>query len=259
MSEISQLPLLGKVFISGKLICCTGLHIGASKETLEIGGIDSAVVRDPLTRQPYIPGSSLKGKLRYLMERSEKVLFNRSTGQGKRHECPERGCPVCRLFGSTGAREGDNIPSPLRVRDLFLTEESRDLLEKMETPLQYTEWKFENALDRVTAAANPRNLERVPAGAEFQYEIVYDVLDFDQAREDLANLLRMMQLLEDDALGGHGSRGYGKVAFAANRMEVRTIDQYKGEAGEAVAVEADKLDGLAAKLEELFKALANGG
>jgi CRISPR-associated protein Csm3 len=50
------------VIISGKIICNTGLHIGGSKEELEIGGTDAPVIIDPETRIPVIPGSSLKGK-----------------------------------------------------------------------------------------------------------------------------------------------------------------------------------------------------
>jgi CRISPR-associated protein Csm3 len=260
MGEIKQLPLLGKVLLSGELRCMTGLHIGASKETLEIGGIDSSVVRDPLTRQPYIPGSSLKGKMRYLMERKSNVEFNRSTGRGMRHECSDRSCVVCRLFGSTGAKEGDNIPSRLLVRDLLLTDESLELLDNMETPLQYTEWKFENALDRVTAAASPRQLERVPAGASFRYEIIYDMReDRDAAREDLLNLITVMRLLEDDALGGHGSRGYGKIRFEANRMEARPLGMYDGSGQSVDMGETDTVDGLVEKIDGVLNTFSFGG
>ena len=261
MNEIKQLPLVGKVFLRGNLKCVTGLHIGASKETLEIGGIDTPVVRDPLTRRPYIPGSSLKGKMRYLMERTANVGFNRRTGsQGYRHECSDRACVVCRLFGSTGGKEGENIPSRLLVRDLSLTEESCWLLNEMETPLQFTEWKFENALDRVTAAANPRQLERVPAGASFRYEIVFDMRENrDEAKEDLLSLVAMMNLLEDDALGGHGSRGYGKVRFEVNRMEARPLSVYDGSGGSIFAEEAEGIGGLVEKIDTILDAFPSGG
>jgi len=229
MARIEQKPLLGKVIIGGRLTCTTGLHIGAARESLEIGGIDSPVLRDPISRTPYIPGSSLKGKLRCLFERKENKQFNRSGGSGVwRHECTDPQCEVCRLFGATGAREGENLPSRLIIRDSLLTESSLDVLSKIETGLQYTELKFENSLDRVTAASNPRQLERVPAGAEFQFEIVYNVETSNngEVREDLNNILDTLCLLEDDYLGGHGSRGYGKVKFSIENFHGRRIEYY---------------------------------
>lgn len=239
--------LMGKVFISGTMECLTGMHIGASKESLEIGAIDSPVVRDPITKEPYVPGSSLKGKLRSLLERANPELEpNRDGGSGtSRHECLdwEEGanqnknfggrnmkypgalnCPVCRLFGSSGEK---NFPARVKVRDMRLTPESRERLERIDTGLLYTEWKFENGIDRITSAANPRNLERVPAGAVFEFSIVYDVEDPEQMKEDLQNLRFALRLLEDDALGGHGSRGYGHVKFNFGKCEARSIEFYR--------------------------------
>jgi CRISPR-associated protein Csm3 len=96
-------PLQGKVVLKGEMICVTRLHIGASKDNLDIGGLDAPVLRDPVTRAPYVPGSSLKGKLRSLFERRRGVLYNRHSGLGVyRHECVDPACPVCRLFGAAG-------------------------------------------------------------------------------------------------------------------------------------------------------------
>ncbi|MBI2848718.1 MAG: type III-A CRISPR-associated RAMP protein Csm3 [Chloroflexi bacterium] len=222
MARIEQKKLYGKIKLDGEILCKTGLHIGASKDNLDIGGIDAPVLRDPLTRRPYIPGSSLKGKLRSLLERKEGMRYNRHSGMGiYRHECAEPGCCVCRLFGATKeGRDGDNLPARIIVRDCPLTRESVERLQKIDTGLQYTEWKFENALDRVTAAANPRQLERVPAGARFDFEIVYNVEsgDAQDISVDLTNLLETMGLLEDDFLGGHGSRGYGRIEFSLKKF-----------------------------------------
>lgn len=122
--------LLGKIVINGKIECLTGLHIGASKENMEIGAVDSPVVRDPITRQPYIPGSSLKGKLRTLLEKIKSKTPNREVGNNvKVHVCNNldsaKECDVCRLFGSTGKRDGDkegtNFPSRILIRDAYLT------------------------------------------------------------------------------------------------------------------------------------------
>jgi CRISPR-associated protein Csm3 len=228
----------GKIELSGKLECITGLHIGASKETMEIGALDAPVVRDPKTNEPYIPGSSMKGKLRSLLERANPDLpLNRNGGTVKnpiwRHECDDweqkdkspgaLNCPVCRLFGSTGNK---NYPSRLKIRDLPLA--NKEELEKMDTGLFLTEWKFENSIDRITSAANPRNIERVPKGAQFSFSIIYDVEDLETLEEDLNNLLLAIKLLHDDSLGGHGSRGYGQVKMDFEQIEARYVDYYKG-------------------------------
>ena len=236
MTQDRRKPLQGKVILGGTVNCVTGLHIGASKDNLDIGGLDAPVLRDPLTREPYIPGSSLKGKLRSLLERRLAMTYNKDSGLGVyRHECVDPDCRVCRLYGAAGGREGSNIPARLIVRDSLLTSNSRDRLKDIDTGLQYTEWKFENALDRITAAANPRQLERVPAGAEFSFELVYNVeaTDHHQTREDLNNLLETLRLLEDDFLGGHGSRGYGKVRFALSELCGRKVEYYGAETDEA--------------------------
>lgn len=221
-------PIHGKVIIKGGFVCRTGLHIGASEAGLSIGGMDNPVVRDPLTRQPYIPGSSLKGKLRSLLERSLDMEFNKKGGNEIwRHECNETSCPVCRLFGaSTDGRGGQNIPSRLQFRDAFLTEESLSKLSELEEGLPFTEWKTENSLDRVTCAANPRPIERVPAGSVFEFEIVYTIEEHDEVRQDLDNLYAMLKLLEDDALGGGGSRGSGRVGVTIDSVILRPVTHY---------------------------------
>jgi len=253
MAGNDKKPFYGKLILGGTMKCETGLHVGASRDIMEIGGLDNPVMRDPLTGYPYIPGSSLKGKLRSIAERIEAKVLNRSTGNGYRHECSDRQCPVCRLFGSTGGKEEENIPSRLRVRDIFLTPESVAWLREIDTPLSFTELKYENALDRVTCAANPRPVERIPAGAEFSYEVIYDLEDEEQCREDLENLLNCMAVLEDDYLGGHGSRGYGKIRFLGNRLALRGRDYYLGRDGEKVLADRESLSRLREILGKLYE------
>ena len=252
--------LLGKVVVSGTIKCLTGLHIGGPGGELEIGGIDNPVVRDPVSSEPYIPGSSLKGKLRSLFERSlygEQVKVHLANGQtktilidferpigkvGKRHECNTAEnasvCPICRLFGSTGntgkkeggaQEESNNFPSPLIVRDCYLT--NADDLKDISSELLYAEWKAENALDRVTAASNPRNMERVPRGAKFSLEVIYAVFDGRQLilKDDLNKLLSTFRMLQLDALGGSGSRGYGKVKIVLSSVSFKKFDYTKEE------------------------------
>jgi len=267
--------LLGKITLGGSLECLTGLHIGASKENMEIGALDSPVVRDPISLEPFIPGSSLKGKLRALLEKAHPELVpNRNGGSGiSRHECSDwdpgssmnknydsqmnfpgaSQCPVCRLFGATGEGNGDNFPARLKVRDLKLREESVRELKQIETGLLYTEWKFENGIDRITSAANPRNLERVPRGAKFGFSIVYDVEDIETLQTDLANLQLAIRLLHDDALGGHGSRGYGHVRLDFDQIEARKIAHYRGEPNQTRAVKAIE------EIGELVSFFSNAG
>ena len=231
--------LRAKVVLEGEMKVLTGLHVGSAAAGLQIGSIDAPVVRDPVSRYPYIPGSSLKGKLRSLVEASKGLQPNREGGRDiKRHECDDRAdaldCPVCRVFGSTGKESGNkNHPARLIVSgDLLLTEDSEKKLEAVDTGLMYTEWKFENTLDRITSAAMPRQIERIPAGAVFGFRLIYDEREEaerpedDFLNEDIRNLLTALRLLEDDALGGHGSRGYGRVKFEDLRCSKRTVEEY---------------------------------
>lgn len=258
MTTLYAPPLIGKLRIEGELCVKTGLHIGGSGEAMNIGGLDKSVIRDPITQYPYLPGTSLKGKLRSILERFLNQPLNRSMQVGGqrlyRHECDTtepwlldngkgsshvgaRDCPVCRMFGSTGAAKcfkepdqeskGDNYPAKLIVRDCHLTEDSIPELKAVETGLYMTEWKFENGLDRITAAANPRQVERIPAGAKFKFELVYTIENPEQVGEDLQNIAIALAILEDDALGGHGSRGYGKVKFESLQFYYRGIEQYQ--------------------------------
>jgi CRISPR-associated protein Csm3 len=270
----AQKPLLGKLRLTSNLRIVTGLHIGAGGENLDIGGLDKSVMRDPLTKHPYLPGSSIKGKMRSILERFLNKPVNRAGGSGTfRYESDdlESGystndiefqgastCEVSRVFGSTGTNcwlpetivrsqgletvgkdektfkgvkhlkaKGRNSPARLIVRDCHLNIDSAEKLKAIDTGLYMTEWKFENGMDRITAAANPRQLERVPAGAIFEFELVYTVENPEQAVKDLQNLAIALAILEDDALGGHGSRGYGKVAFEEFQLFYRDLDYYR--------------------------------
>ena len=179
--------LFGHVIIKGKIIANTGLHIGASADTVEIGGIDTPVIKHPITLEPYIPGSSLKGKMRSLLEKikvgeeatvnGEKISYNRTQKNISIHVHDDiigaKECEICRLFGSTGqGKRADksskqNHPARILVRDALLSNKS---FLKSDT-LLITEAKMENVLDRINSAANPRTIERVPADAEFNFEI----------------------------------------------------------------------------------------
>ncbi len=258
------IQLRGRIFLTGNILLKTGLHIGGAAATLSIGGLDNQVIRDPLTGQPYIPGSSLRGKMRSLSEKFTAREQNFGIGQGVRiHVCKTRNeydaCEVCQIFGVPGELESSG-PTRLIVRDVFLTATSRDELNRLRTDLPYTEVKWEAAIDRVTSAATPRQMERVPAGAIFgPFEMVYSLYgDGDAAR--FAHVIRALQLLEDDYLGGQGSRGSGQIEFTALQLAIKRQPDYNREAGRHPihAEPIERLDQLLEQLDSLTAAFAAG-
>src|SRR5664280_2405192 len=232
----TELKLIGKLILEGEMLCETGLHVGAGKGSLEIGGSDNPVVKDAFGR-PYVPGSSLRGKIRSLLEQSgglavpsELVYLSRRKGQEVRiHQSDRPDDEICLLFGRNPGRmervQGEALdtsqatPARLAVFDAPLNPES------------ITAQKSENAIDRITSQANPRTLERVPMGARFHTRFVMDVL----CDEDAPLFLRVLEglrLLEDDALGGGGSRGSGRVSFSGLRLVWRNKNYYATGAAE---------------------------
>lgn len=196
--------LLGKLIINGEIKVLTGLHIGGSSDFSAIGSVDSVVVRDPVSKEPYIPGSSLKGKMRYLLAR---VFAKDGILSKVENEVPQ----LKRLFGSSAK---DIYFSRLQFFDMFMTRESVEKINRMDTDLYLSEIKFENTINRVSAVANPRQIERVPAGAVFEFKLVYNVESLTEAEEDLNLTGYGLSLIEDDYIGGSGSRGYGRIKFS---------------------------------------------
>ena len=248
-SAQTQLKLAGKLILAGDLHCETGLHIGAGKGSLEIGGADNPVVKDAFGL-PYIPGSSLRGKLRSLLENalgltapSELVYLSKRRGQEVRiHQSDRPDDEICLLFGRSPGRmervEGDAVesrsasPARLAVYDAPLDQDSITAQMRENLDDEITEVKSENAIDRITSQANPRTLERVPAGARFRVRFVLDVL-CEEDKALAARLLEGLRLLEDDALGGGGSRGSGRVRFANLKLTWRNRDFYASGGAEA--------------------------
>jgi CRISPR-associated protein Csm3 len=207
MTEKGIPTLYDKLKITGKLTLLTGMHIGASNDFAPIGAVDSIVVRDPLKSQPIIPGSSLKGKMRTLLAKA-------TTKEDVLRECNDDEESIKRLFGASKPV----VQSRLQFCDLFLREDSvKDLENK--TDLYLTEIKFENNIDRITAVANPRQLERVPAGAEFDFVLIYNLENIEEVEEDFNNISTALKLLHMDYIGGSGTRGYGKVKISGLEIE----------------------------------------
>jgi CRISPR-associated protein Csm3 len=231
------LQLSNYYVLSGVIRCMSGLHIGAGNETIEIGGTDRPVIKHPLEGYPYIPGSSLKGKLRALLE-IRHAAFAPNGGPGKSQSGPTGF--VGRIFGvSAGDDKGNQLPTALLVRDAIPTSTYRaELSRRRAEGLTVFEQKSENSINRVTAEANPRTIERVPAGAGFTFEAIYRIFarhgNDDQSRADFAHVLEALALLQLDTLGGHGSRGYGRVAFenlkcvdlAGNEVPIKPLMDY---------------------------------
>ena len=233
-----QSTLKGKLDIRAHLRIETGLHIGASSDFAPIGAVDSPFVRDPLSRQPIIPGSSLKGKLRTLLVRS-------MTEGYVLHKVEDDSDEVRRLFGAALQGEGGGKAARLQFFDLRMSAASVERFTGMELETYIGEIKWENTINRITAAANPRQIERVPAGAEFDFRLVYNIEHEDEVAEDMALLGDGLHLLQMDYLGGHGSRGYGRVS-----LHDFTVSYFSLSAPDALTQE---------KLDEIAAVLSKGG
>lgn len=207
--------------IKGKIVLESGLHIGAGDTEMHIGGTDNPVVKHPHTQEPYIPGSSLKGKVRSLLE-MESGLMLKTDGKplqagnlkGLKGEQKEKCEKILKIFGSSGA-DNEEIakigPTRVSFADCPLGDEWRGKVR--DERLSLFEVKSENTINRIKGTAeNPRFTERVPAGTEFDFNVSLKILS-DEEGELFDYLLRGLKLLEIDSLGGSGSRGYGKIRF----------------------------------------------
>lgn len=227
MTQENSIKLYGRIILEGQIEALTGLHIGGSPGALAIGGVDLPVIRNPLDQTPYIPGSSLKGKMRSLWEKANGVRQNQPIGKGVSiHACktkPEYDlCPVCQIYGSLGQSDA-SFPTRIVVRDVKLEQNS---LKAAKTDLPYSEVKWEAAIDRVTSAATPRQIERVPAGAIFDnMQIVFNIYNAEDRRR-FQDVLEALTLVEDDYLGGHGSRGSGRIRFKNLTLTCKSTDNY---------------------------------
>lgn len=209
--------------LEGTLTLLSGLHIGSGDNEMHIGGTDNPVIKHPITNQPYIPGSSIKGKLRSLLEwRSGGVALNEGGTLGAKHiakgkddEVKTRIEQIVKLFGISGS---DNLtdeqakaigPTRLSFWDCPLNQDWTKSVQSQN--LLLTEIKMENTINRISGTAeHPRNTERVPSGAQFDFAVSLKQLDSD-GDTLLKTLLIGLKLLERDSLGGSGSRGYGKI------------------------------------------------
>jgi CRISPR-associated protein Csm3 len=234
MSE-TTVKLLGHVTICGEIEAVTGLSIGGTADAIDKGGIDRPVIKNPVTNEPYIPGSSLRGRMRSLLEKKGgRKLTEMAKGKGIWMEIYEDGeekraneSEVCRVFGNSNT----GLPSILLVRDALYTSETRKQFVRSNLPI--TEAKIEIAVDRITAQALPRTFERVPSGARFEFSIVYRVQQDEKrpdapknVKQDLENILWALEEIEThDGLGGNTARGHGQVKFHMRPLTVKRYDK----------------------------------
>lgn len=193
--------MFAKIEISGTIEIVTGLHIGGSSAFSAIGAVDSPVIMDTRTNQPMIPGSSLKGKMRALLAKQYNTAIAKTADDDA--EC------LANLFGSAKSKKESRV----LFTDMFL-----DNLDELKRAglTGATEVKFENSISRMTAVANPRQIERVVRGAQFPMQLIYeytDKTDEETLLQDFRILKEGFKLLEYDYLGGSGSRGYGRIKF----------------------------------------------
>ncbi|MBF0520255.1 MAG: type III-A CRISPR-associated RAMP protein Csm3 [Nitrospirae bacterium] len=213
--------------ITGKLRCESGLHIGGSADQIEIGGVDLPIIKHPTTGEPYIPGSSLKGKMRSVLEKKVDV-FDKN---GKITEtdpcgCGKKDCKICKIFGAHKNTRHELGATRILVRDAYFSNKTRDEYQTLikEKGTSYIEKKMENTVNRKTGTAeHPRSLERVPSGAEFDIEIVLQVYDTDKADEMVGFVKEGLRHIQSTYLGGFGSRGSGKVSFSGMKLDGKDI------------------------------------
>lgn len=193
-----------KIKIEGTLKLLTGMHIGASSAFAAIGATDSPIIKDPLTSKPLIPGSSIKGKMRSLLAK----VYNETIAQNPNEDSIQ----IRRLFGDSN----NLMVGRLIFRDTVLSNEGWLYEHGVRT---LTEVKFENTINRITAVANPRQIERAIAGSEFKFNLIYEVENIEEVEEDFETIITGLKLLELDYLGGNGSRGYGRIEFLKLKAE----------------------------------------
>lgn len=211
------MKLLKTVKYEGEMELLSGLAIKSSNNDLNIGGTDSEVIKNPITKMPYVPGSSLKGKMRSLLElKYGKTGYDKRSGEGSTPcKCGKKDCYVCKIFGAYMNPGAESAPTRIIVRDCSLTEESLAIIHNMPFELgNFLEEKSENIINRNTGAAgSPRMIERVPAGMKFVVNIILQIFEGDDEQEMKKWVDEALSLIEDSYLGSSGSRGYGHVKF----------------------------------------------
>ena len=212
------MKILGYKKITGVIECKSGLHIGGSTDQIEIGGVDLPVIKHPTTDEPYIPGSSLKGKMRSQLEKR----LGKVNEKGMPCGCGKQDCLVCIVFGPHMNTRHTLGSTRILVRDSYLTVSSKAEYNNIigKSGKSYLEKKTENVINRNTGTAeHPRSQERVPEGAKFDMELVLQIYDTDNESKIVEFVKQGLRDVRDTYLGGFGSRGCGKVEFSGLKID----------------------------------------
>ena len=209
---MDSIKLQKKIIFTYQMEVLTGIHVGGTNSALNIGGPDNFVVRNPINNVPYIPGSSIKGKMRSLIEQRDGTIK-------KGGPTDDSSTNAGMLFGTAGDKEKAHA-SRLIVRDAPLDLSNPEMFAN--TDLPYTESKTEVTINRITSEAKPRTFERVPAGAKFNVSMVLNVFEHEDEQKLRKILTDAIALVEDDYIGGSGSRGYGQVKFIKIDEQTKT-------------------------------------
>lgn len=222
--------------IEGTIEVITGLHIGGGDDVMSIGGIDNPVIKTS-EGKPYIPGSSIKGKMRSLLEWKYGLVLVKDDKNESDEDKKNRGKPfgsdrlsfiedeakkktaetLIKLFGDSNSKASDEDKEKfgitrISVSDCYLSKEDENSVKNKN--VSFTEAKYENVIDRRSGTAlHPRQSERVSTGTKFDFDIRVKVLDGDNKDELIKMVRDGLSLIEQDYLGGSGSRGYGRVKF----------------------------------------------
>lgn len=244
----SVISLVKKYIILGKIEAVSGLHIGGTDTGFSIGSTDATVIKHPISGEPYIPGSSLKGKMRSLTELRDGTIGNRRFGVIYNGPTENAEDLAAQIYGTANNSDSQR-PSRIIVRDAKLSDSSKKKKDG-DKDFSVVEIKTEVLIDRLTSKAMPRSMERVPAGAQFDLEIILNVFtDQDGKEQDhIEDVLSALLLVQDDYLGGKGSRGSGQVAFKIEELSSRTPAFYK----DASIGQSDEMPRFQVKFPKLF-------
>ncbi|HBH45892.1 MAG: type III-A CRISPR-associated RAMP protein Csm3 [Candidatus Jacksonbacteria bacterium RIFOXYC2_FULL_44_29] len=242
--------MFGTVEITGNLVAKTGILIGGNGQRLGRGPVDKEIIRDPNTGMPYLPGSSLRGKIRFLVEKTLGAPANKRVANSMIHTCTQSpACSVCLLFGVDANNSSGAGKSRIDVMDSFLNPDSENIILSKDTDGIGTEYKTEAVLDRVTSAATPRTNERVIAGAIFDFEANYHLQGVED-RTLLKIFLGGMLAIEDYGIGAATSRGYGQVTLENLAIVFHSRAYYLGEEQPIVLIEAPTIGDIVKSYDE---------
>ena len=236
------------ITIDSKLTLVTGLHIGGADDGMKIGGVDSPVMKREVfcsdsgdvgfdnkrkITEPYIAGSSIKGKIRTLLEHYFRLIDPLGKGsvvdsKSNFGDAKYRNL-IIKLFGESGGNDG--IEGEINItraifRDCFITSSVRKAF--LENKIELCESKYENVIDRktgTTIGGGLRQIERVPSAVEFDFNMSIRIFVNDNEELFQDTIILGLKLLELDALGGSGSRGYGRVHFDDILGDIKELDE----------------------------------